>query len=116
MWRPNEFSIKKGQQNTVRDTIKISLCCFQGMEKSEGGAIPKKQNAPFYRNVYLLKKSNFRTRDGQRHLPTAGEIADLRRHTRLEQYKKGVEFRPNMSKKMVRDKLEDTFPYLKNRR
>lgn len=46
-------------------------------------------------------------------MPTQSEIATIR--ARTEQYKRGVEFNASMSPDMVKEKLEETFPYLKNK-
>ena len=46
-------------------------------------------------------------------MPTKSEIATIR--VRTEQYKKDVEFNTTMSSDMVKEKLEETFPYLNNK-
>lgn len=46
-------------------------------------------------------------------MPTNSEIARIRAGT--EQYKRGVEFNASMSSDMVKKKLEETFPYLKDK-
>lgn len=67
----------------------------------------------FLRNVFLLKNGDFEIINGQVHMPTKSEIATIR--ARTEQYKRGVEFNASMSSDMVKKKLEETFPYLKNK-
>lgn len=67
----------------------------------------------FLRNVFLLKNGDFEVINGQIHMPTQSEIATIR--ARTEQYKRGVEFNASMSPDMVKEKLEETFPYLKNK-
>lgn len=85
------------------------------MEQVEGGAGRKGKNAkPFYRNVYLIKNSDFRWVDGKRYMPTLSELASMRKSP--SQYVREVKFHPTMSRKMVMKKLEETFPFLKNRR
>ena len=46
-------------------------------------------------------------------MPTKSEIATIR--ARTEQYKRDVEFNASMSSDMVKKKLEETFPYLKDK-
>ena len=46
-------------------------------------------------------------------MPTQGEMATLR--VRTDQFKRDVEFDTNMSSITVKKKLEETFPYLKNK-
>ena len=46
-------------------------------------------------------------------MPTHSEIANIRSKT--GQYKKGVEFCASMSSDMVKETLENMFPYLKNK-
>ena len=46
-------------------------------------------------------------------MPTKSEIATIR--ARTKQYKKDVKFNADMSSDMVKNKLEETFPYLKNK-
>ena len=46
-------------------------------------------------------------------MPTKSEMAALRVGT--DQYKREVEFNTSMSSDMVKTKLEETFPYLKDR-
>ena len=67
----------------------------------------------FLRNVFLLKNGDFEVINGQIHMPTQGEMATLR--VRTDQYKRDVEFDTSMSSIMVKKKLEETFPYLKNK-
>ena len=67
----------------------------------------------FLRNVFLLKNGDFEIINGQVHMPTKGEIATIR--ARTEQYQKHIQFHASMSSDMVKEKLEETFPYLKNK-
>ncbi|XP_020628243.1 uncharacterized protein LOC110065444 [Orbicella faveolata] len=67
----------------------------------------------FQRNVFLLKNGDFEIINGQVHMPTKSEIATIR--TRTKQYQKDVEFNASMSADMVKKKLEEMFPYLKNK-
>ena len=46
-------------------------------------------------------------------MPTQSEMATLR--VRTDQYKRDVEINTNMSSDMVKTKLEETFPYLKDK-
>lgn len=87
------------------------------MEQVGSGARQKRRDAdPFYVNVIVIKNCDFRWRDGKRYMPTQSEIAQIRRSSVLGQYKKRVEFYRDMSEKMVVEKLEETFPYLRNKR
>jgi len=47
-------------------------------------------------------------------MPTNSEIATIR--ARTQQYKRGVEFNASMTSDKVKKKLEEKFPYLKNKR
>ena len=71
------------------------------------------QSDQFLRNVFLLKNGDFEVINGQIHMPTKSEMATLR--VRTDQYKREVEFNTSMSFEMVKTKLEETFPYLKDR-
>ena len=46
-------------------------------------------------------------------MPTQSEMATIR--VRTDQYKRDVEFNTSMSSNTVKEKLEETFPYLKNK-
>ena len=67
----------------------------------------------FLRNVFLLKNGDYDIINGQVHMPTKSEMATIR--ARTEQYQKHIQFHANMSSDMVKEKLEETFPYLKNK-
>lgn len=84
------------------------------MEQARGGAIPKKPTDKFVKKVILLKNGDFqRGHRGQVIMPTQSEMSTIR--ARAGQYKKDVEFHARMSQDMVKTKLEETFPYLKNK-
>lgn len=87
------------------------------MEQVGSGARQKRKDAkPFYVNITVIRNWDFRWRDGERYMPTQSEVAQIRKSSVLGQYKKQVEFYRNMSEKMVMEKLEGTFPYLRNKR
>ena len=87
------------------------------MEQVDNGARHRSEDAkPFYRNVYLIKNWDFIRKDGERYMPTQSEVTQIRLSPHLGQYKKKVEFYQNMSEKMVMEKLEETFPYLRDKR
>lgn len=67
----------------------------------------------FRSNVFLLKNGDFERINGQVQMPTKSEIATIR--IRTGQYKRDVEFYQSMSSDIVKKKLEETFPYLKNK-
>ena len=70
-----------------------------------------------YCNVMLLKHSDFeRIIGGHACMPTSSEIATIRRRKRLTQFRTDVEFASSMSQDAVKEKLEQLFPYLQNRR
>jgi len=71
------------------------------------------QSDQFLRNVFLLKNGDFEIINGQVHMPTKSEIATIR--ARTEQYQKHIQFHASMSSDDVKKKLEETFPYLKNK-
>ena len=81
------------------------------MEQSTGGATPK----IFSRNVVLLKNGDFQRINGQVYMPTASERA-IKKPVESGQFKRKVEFDASMSEDMIKNKLEETFPYLENRR
>ena len=74
------------------------------------------QPTVFFRNVLLLKNSDLPRINGQVYVPTQSERSTIRNNVQLEQYKRKVGFDASMSSDMIRNKLEETFPYLKNRR
>ena len=74
------------------------------------------ETKPFYVNVTVIRYCDFTRRDGERYMPTLSKLAQIRKSSVLGQYKKQVEFYRNMSEKMVMEKLEETFPYLRNKR
>ncbi|KAJ7356127.1 hypothetical protein OS493_026507 [Desmophyllum pertusum] len=82
----------------------FSLTCSYGAANS------------FFRNVLLLKNSDLPRINGQVYVPTQSERSTIRNNVQLEQYKRKVGFDASMSSDMIRNKLEETFPYLKNRR
>ncbi len=86
------------------------------MEQSTGGAIPKKPPDQFFKNVLLLKNSDFQRIRGHALMPTASEIATIKTTTQLGQFKRKVEFFASMSEDMVEKKLKEAFPCLKNKR
>lgn len=87
------------------------------MEQVGSGSRHKREDAkPFYRNVTVIRNCDFLWNDGQRYMPTQSKLAQIRKSSVLGQYKKQVEFYRNMSEKMVKEKLEETFPYLRNKR
>ena len=95
----------------------MSLRHFQGMEQVGSGARQKRRDAkPFYVNVTVIRNCDFTWKDGERCMPTQSEVAQIRKSSVLGQYKKQVEFYRNMSEKMVMEKLEETFPYLRSKR
>ena len=61
----------------------------------------------------LLKNGDFTKIRDQVCMPTHSEIATIR--ARTGQYKREIEFNGNMSSDMVRKKLKDVFPYLRNK-
>ena len=71
---------------------------------------------PFYRNVTVIRNCDFLRKDGQRYMPTQSKLAQIRKSSVLGQYKNRFEFDQNMSEEMVMEKLEETFPYLRNKR
>ena len=83
------------------------------MEQSTSGAIPMKPPDRFFKSVILLKNGDFQRIGGQVYMPTASEIATLKT---APQFKRKAEFFTSMTEDMVKKKLEDIFPYLKNRR
>ena len=87
------------------------------MEQVGRGARQKRKDAkPFYVNITVIRNCDFTWKDGERCMPTQSEVAQIRKSSVLGQYKKQVEFYRNMSEKMVMEKLEETFPYLRNKR
>ena len=87
------------------------------MEQVGSGARQKRKDAnPFYVNITVIRNCNFTWKDDKRCMPTQSEVAQIRKSSVLGQYKKQVEFYRNMSEKMVMEKLEETFPYLRNKR
>ena len=83
------------------------------MEQSTGGAIPKKSSDQFVKNVLLLNIGDYHRVRGQVCMPTKSEMATTR--ARPGQFKKDVEFHARMSEDMVKKKLEEMFPYLKDK-
>ncbi|KAJ7356116.1 hypothetical protein OS493_026495 [Desmophyllum pertusum] len=79
---------------------------------STRGAIPKK----FSRNVLLLKNGDFPRINDRVYMPTASEISKIKHGVQLGQFKRKVEFDASMSEDRIKKKLEETFPYLVNRR
>ena len=87
------------------------------MEQVGSGARQKRKDAnPFYVNITVIRNCNFTWKDDERCMPTQSEVAQIRKFSVPGQYKKQVEFYRNMSEKMVKEKLEETFPYLRNKR
>ena len=86
------------------------------MEQLTSGAIPVKPPDRFFKSVILLKNGDFQRIGGQVYMPTASEIATLKTAPQLGQFKRKAEFFASMTEDMVKKKLEDIFPYLKNRR
>ena len=87
------------------------------MEQVGSGARKKRKDAnPFYVNITVIRNCNFTWKDDERCMPTQSEVAQIRKSSVPGQYKKQVEFYRNMSEKMVKEKLEETFPYLRNKR
>ena len=87
------------------------------MEQVGSGARQKRKDAnPFYVNITVIRNCNFTWKDDERCMPTQSEVAKIRKSSVPGQYKKKVEFYRNMSEKMVKEKLEETFPYLRNKR
>ena len=98
------------------------------MEQSTGGPTPKKPpdfqdllptppaSDQFFKNVLLLKNGDFQRIAGQVYMPTASEIAALKTTADLGQFKRRLKFFASMTEDMVKKQLEETFPYLKNRR
>lgn len=82
------------------------------MEQSTGGAIPK----TFTRNVVFLKNGDFPRINGQACMPTASELSTIKKNVQLRQFEKNVTFEASMSEDRIKNKLEETFPYLENRR
>ena len=89
--------------------IVIKVRLFFRAQASTSGA----RSEQFLRNVFLLKNGDFEVIHGQIHMPTKSEIATIR--ARTEQYKRDVEFNTSMSSDMVKTKLEETFPCLKDK-
>lgn len=88
----------------------MSLAIFRGEpEPSTSGARPDQ----FRRNVLLLKNGDFTKIRDQVRMPTHSEITTIR--ARGGQYKKEIEFNSTMTSNMVKEKLEETFPYLQNK-
>ena len=81
-----------------------------------GRAVLKEPPDQFVKNVLFLKNGDFRRTGGQVIMPTISEIAAIKTKAELGQFKRKVEFFASMSEDMVKKKLEETFPYLKNRR
>ena len=69
----------------------------------------KKTRDQFSKTIVLVKKENYKKRNGKAYMPTLSELADIRKPNR-GQYKKNVWFSTNMSEDMVRQKLQETFP------
>lgn len=87
------------------------------MEQIGSGSRHKREDAkPFYKNVTVIRNCDFLWNDGQRYMPTQSKLAQIRKSSVLGQYKKQFEFDQNMSKEMVMRKVEETFPYLRNKR
>lgn len=87
------------------------------MEQVGSGARQKRKDAnPFYVNITVIRNCNFTWKDDERCMPTQSEVAKIRKSSVPGQYKKKVVFYRNMSEKMVKEKLEETFPYLRNKR
>lgn len=87
------------------------------MEQVGSGARQKRKDAnPFYVNITVIRNCNFTWKDDERCMPTQSEVAQIRKSSVPGQYKKQVEFYRNMSEKMVMEKLEETFSYLRNKR
>ena len=89
--------------------IVIKVRLFFRAQASTSGA----RSEQFLRNVFLLKNGDFEVINGQIHMPTMGQMATIR--IRTDQYKRGLEFNTSMSSDMVKEKLEKTFPYLKDK-
>ena len=75
---------------------------------------PKKHPDSFSKKVLLLKNDDFERIGDQIKMPNYSEMSDIR--TKEGQYKKNVEFHASMSEGMVKKNLEETFPYLKDKR
>ncbi len=86
------------------------------MEQTTAGAIPKKPQDQFFRNVLLLKNGDFQRIDGQVFMPTSSEMSKIKKSAQLGQFERKVEFFASMPEDMVKKKLEETFPYLKGKR
>ena len=86
------------------------------MKQSTSGAILRESPDKFVKNVLLLKNGDFQRIGGSALMPSAREIAAIKATGELGQYKRNVEFFASMSEDTVKKKLEETFPYLKNKR
>lgn len=71
------------------------------------------RSVQFLMNVILLKNGDFEVINDHIHMPTESEIATIR--ARREQNARDVEFNTSMSSDTVKEKLEETFPYLKDK-
>ena len=76
-------------------------------------ALPSVSVAQLDQLLTNISLKNFEVINGQIHMRTKSEIATLRARTDL--YKRDMEFNTSMSSNMVKTKLEETFPYLKDR-
>ena len=83
------------------------------MERSKRGAIPKKRSDHFVKNVLLLNIGDYHRVRGQVCMPTKSEMDTIR--ARRGQFKKDVEFHARMTEDMVKKKLEEVFPSLKDK-
>ncbi len=86
------------------------------MQQTTAGAIPEKSQDQFVKNVLLLKNDDFQRIGGQVYMPTWSEISTIKASAQLGQFKRKVEFFASMPEDMVKEKLEETFPYLKGKR
>ena len=61
------------------------------------------------RTVILLKKDDYRRKNGQVYIPNTIEMAQIKKPIR-GQYKKNVQFSKNMDEDMVKHQLQEAFP------
>ena len=75
----------------------------------------RKSQEEFHKNVILLKHGDFQRINGHACLPNSIEMSNIKTKAEQAQFKKAVEFASSMPPDEVKKKLEESFPYLKNR-
>lgn len=77
---------------------------------------PKKEpGAPTEKNVVVLKNDNVEEKDGIVFMPNTIDMAQLKKPQR-GQFKTNVQISSKMTESDIKQLLEETFPFLKNKR